>query len=344
MGWFRRRQVSVGLDIGSRYVKVVQVSHAGDVPEVSRIAMRPLSNAPADLPDAAPVVETVAGLLRDAGLSGQDVVTGVGGHDVIVKRIELERMEPSELREVIRWEAEQHLPFDTADVELDFQILTPGDPMDVLLVAAKRDLVRTTAEVARAAGLAVQVMDVDGFALYNALARNHPDATEGVVVLADIGWRTTTMVVVEEGIPAVTRDLPFGVRSLRNTVQREMGLSRQSAEATVRGRQVSSDLRAVIESGADEIAMGLGRAAAFLKTRPADLGPGRVYLSGGGARIPGFSQSLGRILNVETRIANPFEQVPVRPDACVDTTLEEVAPMLQLSLGLALRVPARSRR
>ncbi len=344
MGWFRRRQVSVGLDIGSRYVKVVQVSHAGDVPEVSRIAMSPLPNTPEDVPDALPVVDAVAGLLRDAGLRGQDGVTGVGGHDVIVKRVELERMEPSELREVIRWEAEQHLPFDTADVELDFQILTPGDPMDVLLVAAKRDLVRSTAEVAGAAGLAVQVIDVDGFALYNALARNHPDATEGVVVLADIGWRTTTMVVVEEGIPAVTRDLPFGIRSLRNTVQREMGLSRQAAEAKVRGRETSPDLRTVIESGADEIAMGLGRAAAFLKTRPVDLGPGRVYLSGGGARIPGFSQSLGRILNVETLIANPFEQVPVRPDACVDVRLEEVAPMLQLSVGLALRTPARSRR
>ncbi len=342
MRWFARRQVSIGLDIGSGYVKVVQVSHAGDVPEVSRIAMRPLPDTE-DVSDAAPVVETVAGLLRDAGLRGRDVVAGVGGHDVIVKKIEVERMKPSELREVIRWKAEQHLPFDTADVELDFQILTPGDPMDVLLVAAKRDLVKSTVEVARAAGLAVQVMDVDGFALYNALAHNHSEATEGVVVLADVGWETTTMVVVEEGIPAVTRDLPFGVRSLRDSVQRETGLGRRPAEAMVRGREMSSEVRAVIEFGADEIAMGVERAAAFLKTRPADLGLGRVYLSGGGARIPGFSQSLGRILNVETLIANPFEQVPVRPDACVDVKLEEVAPMLLLSVGLALRSPARSR-
>ena len=343
MGWFTRGRVSVGLDIGSRYVKLVQASHAGDVPEVSRIAMRPLPGGGDDVREAAPVVETVAGLFRDAGVRGREVVTGVGGHDVIVKRIEVERMKPSELREVIRWEAEQHLPFDTANVELDFQILASGNPMDVLLVAAKRELVESTAGIASAAGLAVEVVDVDGFALCNALTHNHPEAAEGVVVVADIGWETTTAVVVEEGIPAVTRDLPFGVRSLCDGVGRQAGLGLRSAEAMVRGRRMSSELKAAIDRAADEIAMGLERASAFLKTRSADLGLGRVYLSGGGARTPGFAEALGRILSVETHVANPFERVPVRPDALAEGKLEEIAPMLLLPVGLALRSPARGR-
>ncbi len=343
MRLFSRSQVCVGLDVGSRYVKVVRVNHSGDVPEVSYIGMRPLPDAGEGVPDAAPVVETVAGLFRDAGLKSCDVVTSVGGHDVIVKRFEMERMRRSELREVIRWEAEKHLPFDTGNVELDFQILTSGDPMEVLLVAAKRELVKSTAEIARAAGLTVQVMDVDGFALHNALVHNHPESTEGIAVLADVGWETTTMVVVDEGVPAVTRDLPFGIRSLHENVQEEAGLDRLFAEAELRAPEVSSELKAVIEFGADEIAMGVDRAAAFLKTRPADLGLGRIYLSGGGARLPGFAQALGRILSVETHVANPFERVPVRPDACVGVRLEDVAPMLLLPLGLALRAPAGSR-
>jgi len=102
-------------------------------------------------------------------------------------------------------------------------------------------------------------------------------------------------------------------------------------------------LQAVIESAADEMAVGLGRASAFLKTRSADLGLGRVYLSGGGARIPGLAEALGRILSVETHVANPFERIPVRPDACVDVELEEVAPMLLLPVGLALRPMPRGR-
>lgn len=343
MGWFRRGRVSVGLDIGRRYLKVVQVSHAGHAPEVSRIAMRPLAEASDDARDGGPVAEAVVELFRDARLNAREVVTGVGGHEVIVKRVQLERMKASELREVIRWEAEQHLPFDTASVELDFQILTPGNPMDVLLVAAKRDLVENATEVVRAAGLAVEVLDVDGFALNNALIHNHPEAAEGVALVADIGWETTTVVVAEEGVPAATRDLHFGVRTLCEAARREAGLDERSTEAMIRGRATSPGLQEVIELAADEMAVGLERASAFLKTRPADLGVGRVYLSGGGSRIPGFAEVLGRILAVETHVANPFEQVPVRPDACVDIELEEIAPMLLLPLGLALRSSARSR-
>lgn len=343
MGWFRRGRVSVGLDVGSRYLKVVQVNHAGHAPEVSRIAMCPLTEASDDARGGVPVGEAMVELFRGAGLNGREVVTGVGGHDVIVKRVELERMRRSELRDVIRWEAEQHLPFDTASVELDFQILTSGNPMDVLLVAAKRDLVKSATEVVHAAGLAVEVVDVDGFALNNALTHNHPEAAEGVVLVADIGWKTTTVVVAEEGIPAATRDLHFGVRSLCESARREVGLDARSTESMIRERRMSPELQHVIELAADEMAVGLERASAFLKTRPADPGLGRVYLSGGGSRIPGFAEALGRILAVETHVANPFEQVPVRPDACVDVDLEEVAPMLLLPLGLALRSSARSR-
>lgn len=342
MGWFRRGQVSLGLDVGSRYLKVVQVSHSGRAPEVSRIAMRALTNGD-DARAKASVVEALVELFRDSGLARREVVTGLGGHDVIAKRIEMERMKPSELREVIRWEAEQHLPFDTSSVELDFQIVASGDPMDVLLVAAKRDLVHDATETVHAAGLAVEVLDVDGFALSNALIHNHPEAAEGVVMAADIGWKTTTVVVVEEGIPAVTRDFHFGVRSLCEAAERETGLETRSAEAMIRGRRVSPGLQTVIEFAADEMAAGMGRASAFLKTRPSDLGLGRVYLSGGGALVPGLAEALGRILSIETHVANPFERIPVRPDACVDVDLEEIAPMLLLPVGLALRSSPRSR-
>lgn len=343
MGWFRRGRVSIGLDVGSRYLKVVQVSHAGSAPEVSRIAVRALTEAGGGAHAGAAVVEAIVKLFRDSGLRGRQVVTGVGGHDVIVKRVELERMKPSELREVIRWEAEQHLPFDTASVELDFQILSSGDPMDVLLVAAKRDLVHGATDIVSAAGLGLEVLDVDGFALGNALIHNHPEAADGIVMVADMGWETTTVVVVEEGIPAVTRDLHFGVRALCKTVQRETGLETRALEAMIRGQRVSPDLQSVIEVAVDEMAVELERASAFLKTRPADLGLGRVYLSGGGARIPGLADALGRILSVETHVANPFEQIPVRPDACVGVELEEIAPMLLLPVGLALRSCSRSR-
>ena len=147
MGLFGRSKQSVGLDIGSGFVKVVVVDHSGDQPEVSGVAMRPLvadAIVEGEVMDPGLVADTIRDVFREIGAKGKDVITAVGGHDVIIKKIEMDRMKESDAREVIRWEAEQHVPFDIKSVELDFQILDPlgeGLQMQVLLVAAKRERV-----------------------------------------------------------------------------------------------------------------------------------------------------------------------------------------------------------
>jgi type IV pilus assembly protein PilM len=123
------------------------------------------------------VADTVRGLFQESGLKGVDVVTAVGGHDVIIKKIQMDRMKESDAREVIRWEAEQHVPFDIKSVELDFQILNPhgdGLQMEVLLVAAKRELVDNKVALLQDAGVTPRVIDVDAFALHNAFEHNYP--------------------------------------------------------------------------------------------------------------------------------------------------------------------------
>ena len=147
MGLFGRKKSTVGLDIGSGFVKLVEVDHSGDQPEVARVAMLPLAAdaiVEGEVMDPGLVSETVQGLIEASGIKAKDIVTAVGGHDVIIKKIEMDRMKETDAREVIRWEAEQHVPFDIKSVELDFQILDPDDEelqMEVLLVAAKRELV-----------------------------------------------------------------------------------------------------------------------------------------------------------------------------------------------------------
>ena len=175
MSLFGRKRSSIGLDIGSGFVKVVEVDHSGDQPEVVRVAMRPLlpdAIVEGEIMDYGLVSDTVRGLFQETGLKGADVVTAVGGHDVIIKKIEMDRMKESDAREVIRWEAEQHVPFDIKSVEIDFQILNPHDDglqMEVLLVAAKRELVDNKVALLQDAGVAPRVIDVDAFALHNAL-------------------------------------------------------------------------------------------------------------------------------------------------------------------------------
>jgi type IV pilus assembly protein PilM len=344
MALFGRKRTSIGLDIGSGFVKVVEVDHSGDQPEVVRVAMRPLlpdAIVEGEIMDYGLVSEAVQGLFEDLGLKGADVVTAVGGHDVIIKKIEMDRMKEADAREVIRWEAEQHVPFDIKSVELDFQILDPeadGLQMQVLLVAAKRELVDNKVGLLQDAGVNPVIIDVDAFALHNAFEHNYPHSLGGIIALVNVGHETTNVNILEDGIPILTRDIPFGSRKIREDLQRERGLTAEQAEDVVQARETVHDLASFVESSADEVAVGIERASAFLMTREDGDSVGRIYLSGGGARIPGMAQTLGRRMGVPTELVNSFERTPVQPSAARDVSIDEAAPMLLLPLGLALRV------
>jgi type IV pilus assembly protein PilM len=344
MGLFGRKKTSIGLDIGSGFVKVVEVDHSGAQPEVSRVAMRALlpdAIVEGEIMDYGLVSETVRGLFQDLGIKNAEVVTAIGGHDVIIKKIQMDRMKESDAREVIRWEAEQHVPFDIKSVELDFQILNPheeGMQMEVLLVAAKRELVDNKVGLLQDAGINPVIIDVDAFALHNAFEHNYPEAQDGIIALVNVGHETTNVNILENGIPILTRDIPFGSRRIREDLQRERGLTAEQAEDVVQARETVDDLERFVDASADEIAVGIERASAFLMTREDGETLGKIFLSGGGARVPGMVEALGRRMNVETRLVNPFERVPVRPGAAGEVSIEEAAPMLLLPLGLALRL------
>jgi type IV pilus assembly protein PilM len=265
----------------------------------------------------------------------------VGGRDVIIKKIQIERVKEQQARELMRWEAEQHVPFDMESVELDFQILDPDGTdldMDVLLVAAKRELVDAKVRLLSDAGLTPAIVDVDAFALHNAFELNHPDAMQGVVALINIGHEITNINIVDNGVPILTRDIAVGTRRFREDLQRERGLAAEEAETLLRGHDHSPHLEAVVESRGEEIAVGVERAAAFLASSSRSAEPLRgIYLSGGGARVPGLAESLGRRLRLPVELANPLANVRVRDAALQGMVTDEVAPLLMLPVGLALR-------
>ena len=182
MGLFGRNATTVGLDIGSGLIKLVAISHASGGPVLTKVAFTSVVNdaiVEGEVMDPGIVAEAIQGLIASAGIKAKKVVTAVGGRDVIIKKIQMERMKETEAREVMRWEAEQHVPFDMDNVELDFQILDPdgeGLQMSVLLVAAKRELIENKVALLAEVGLEPGVIDVDAFALHNAFEINYPDA------------------------------------------------------------------------------------------------------------------------------------------------------------------------
>ncbi|MDH3455782.1 MAG: pilus assembly protein PilM, partial [Gemmatimonadota bacterium] len=243
--------------------------------------------------------------------------------------------------EVVRWEAQQHVPFDIEGVELDFQILDPdaqGLQMEVLLVAAKRDLVEDKVQLLSQAGLAPAVVDVDAFALHNAFEVNYPDAMRGGVALLNLGHEVTNVNILLNGVPLLTRDLAVGTRKFREDLQRERGMSPEDADALLQGYELTSDLEPYVKNRGEEVAVGLERASAFLQTGGGDVGSvERVYCCGGGARIPGLMDSLSQRLRMPVQIATPLQRMQAQ-DGVFDTiNPDEVGPLLMLATGLALR-------
>jgi type IV pilus assembly protein PilM len=251
----------------------------------------------------------------------------------------MDRMSEPDAREVIRWEAEQHVPFDMENVQLDFQILDPhgtGPQMRVLLVAAKRELIENRLSLLADAGLTPAVIDVDAFALHNAFEQNYPDAKRGLIALVNIGHETSNINLLEHGVPILVRDIPFGSRRLREALQRERGFTAEQAENTLQGKG-ANDIRSLLDERVDELAVGIERAAAFIVAQSGGEGIGRVFLSGGGAAIPGMVGALGQRLGVRTEVANPLQRVAVKPEVMQAVPIDEFGPMLMLPVGLALR-------
>jgi type IV pilus assembly protein PilM len=347
MALFGRSKRTVGLDIGSGLVKVAVIDHSGDVPELTNIAIEPLlpdAIVEGEVMDPGIVTEAIRNVMQAAGVKTRDVATAVGGRDVIIKKIQIERVKEQQARELMRWEAEQHVPFDMESVELDFQILDPyseGMEMSVLLVAAKRDLVSNKIGLLTDAGLNPTVVDVDAFALHNAFEANYPDAMNGVVALVNIGHEVTNINILDSGIPILTRDITVGTRRFREDLQRERGLSAEDAEALLRGYDRSSHLDSVLESRGEEIAIGVERAAAFLSSssRSGELLKA-VYTCGGGSRIPGLNDMLANRLRQRVVQASPLARIHVKPGALDSVLTDEIAPLLMLPIGLALRQAA----
>lgn len=338
-----RPQVSTGLDIGSSFVKAVSIDHSKPEPELVRLCVRPL-DPPAivdgEVMDRGALAETVRSVMKTAAPRRASVIVGIGGHDVIIRKIDIERMSPAHARDAIRWEAEQQVPFDMDSIHLDFQILDPqaDEPhMSVLLVAAKQELIEDSLRLLAEAGVRPAIVDVDAFALHNAFEHGHGPLTHGLSALVHVGHESTNVNIVEDGVPVLVRNVPFGSRRVQDWLERERGLGTAAAAAIIRdGNAQGTDMRAFLTRRADELAIGVERAVAFVTAQSASR-LDRIFLSGGGARIPGVAEAIRRRVGTPCELVSPLDRIAVRPEAIGDVELERIAPMLTLCVGLALR-------
>jgi len=338
-----RCRTTVGLDIGSSSIKVVEIEQRGGEPRLVNYGMAelvPEAIVEGEIMDRQLVVEAIQNLFESRSIRHRRVATGVSGRGVIVKKITMDRLSPQDARQAIQWEAEQHVPYDINDVSLDFEILdTDVGPsrMQVLLVAAKRDLVSGHADLIREAGLQPTIIDVNSFAVQNAAAHNYDFLAGEVVALLNVGAELTNVNLVQGGVPLYTQDLSMGGDTFLDGLQKKYQVTRPEALAALRASEGESvlDLAPVLKAFCADLGSALDRSLVYLKSNGDADHIDRILLSGGGALIRGLRPALSERLKVPVEVTDPLRKVEHAASGAGD--VPEFAPQLTVGIGLALR-------
>src|SRR6186997_2786428 len=339
----------VGLDIGSSAVKAVELKSAGKGFKVTAFAIEPIppdSIVDGAIIDGAAVTDAIRRLFENKAFKTKEVAASLSGNAVIVKKITLPVMTQTELDESIYWEAEQYIPFDIQDVNLDYQILDPGTgpdsrgSMEVLLVAAKKEKIGDYTGVIAQAGRSAVIVDVDAFALQNAFDVNYGLEGGQVVVLLNAGASAININILQGDQSVFTRDISMGGNAYTEAVQKELDLPFESAEQLKKGIPVDGatfeEAQPVLHAVTENVLLEIQKTFDFFKASASTDQIDRIMLSGGASRVDGFHQMVQERFNTPVEDFDPFRTVTWDAKK-LGGEPADMAPSAAVAVGLALR-------
>jgi type IV pilus assembly protein PilM len=345
-GLFKKKKDLVGIDIGSSSVKLVQLWQTREGYQLLNAAIMPLPpEAIVDnsLMDTAAVVDAVKNLVASLGIKSKEAACSISGNAVIIRKITLPAMTSEELEDQISWEAEQYIPFDIKDVHIDFQILGPDaiDPskIQVLLVASKKDIINDYVALFNDAGLSLNVMDVDSFAVQNAFELNS-EMSDEVRALVNVGAGVMNINVVKAETSLFTRDVQMGGNQYTEEIQKQLGVSTQEAETMkmLAAEQQGGPLADVIGRVNDSLAQEIRRSVDFYNsTASGEERITRVSICGGCSKMAGLKEAVSAKLGMDVELLNPFKRIKCNEKDFDPEYLQEIAPLMAVGVGLAIR-------
>jgi type IV pilus assembly protein PilM len=337
----------VGVDIGSSSIKVAEITEKrGGARALVGFGYHPLPDdtiVDGHIMDTGAVIEGLGKLFHKA--KRRDVALRVSGHSVIIKKITMPQMNASELEEQINWEAAEHIPFDLAEVQIDWNVLNQRPEerqMDVLLVAAKREEINDLTNLAVEAKLKPKVVDLDAFTVQNAFEAGYgappPDQT---VVLIHVGASLSTLNILAQGTTSFTRDIANGGNHITEEIQRSLGISAEEAEAYKCGGDgrglVPREVPEIISQVVDQLAGEIQRSLDFYLATSGGSEVSRVLVSGGTANIRALLDAIERRCRVPVERLDPL-RVALPEGRRVDQALLQArAAQATVAVGLALR-------
>ncbi len=345
----------VGLDIGSHAIKVAEIEDTKKGKVLKNFGMIGLPRN-AIIEGAIKEMEIVSSaiktLFKNLKINNKNVATSISGYSVIVKKISITRREETELEGSIHEEAEQYIPFDIHDVNLDYEVLSAQERgeaeeredsglMDVMLVAAKKDIVDDYVSLIQLAGLNPAILDVDAFALQNAFELSVEDV-KGCYALVNVGTEELGINVVKDGVSIFTRDSSFGGFQINEGIMSKFEIAYEEAEKIkLGGTKVESKDKGKLEEIFSGVVSGwvneIKRALDFLVTTYPDQSIEKIFISGGSSRIQGFQKYLEMETDIPVAELNPFSNLQINEKLFDPKYLSYMAPQAAVAVGLALR-------
>jgi type IV pilus assembly protein PilM len=338
----------VGLDIGSSSVKAVELSKKGANLQLLNLGFENLQTdtiVDGQIMELNNVSNVISHIFTEHQIRTNRVVAGVSGHSVIVKNIVLPQMSSEELQESFSWHAEEHIPFDIADVNLDYELTgKSSETLHVLMAACKSDKIANVKQAIQLAGKHPVIIDVDAFALQNCYELNYQPKAGEVVALLNIGAATMNINILNGSRSVFARDASVGGSQYTSLLQKELGLSFEQAEGVKRGMPLPDGveprpIQPIIETVSDTLALEMKKTVDFYRATAQD-GEGtiqKILLAGGGSKLPGLAEFLGRRFEMPVEVFDPFRRIEVDERKFDPDYMREIVPEMAVAVGLALR-------
>ena len=348
MDFFKKKDL-FGLDIGTNSLKIAQLKKTNKGFDLMKAGIKVLPEgviSEDEILDRKTIVSAIKELIQEQKITTKNVSTSVSGRSVIVKRIKLPQMSEDELMESILFEAEQYIPFDINDVNLDFQIMNNAKPkeegqMDVLLVAVKKERIQDIISIIKDADLIPTVVDIDVFALENQYEINYQKDMDHYIVLLDIGADTMNMNILWEGETIFTRDASLGGNNYSKILQNTLSLDASQVEKIKMGEKIEEitdeQINPLKESFYEEIMSEIQRSFDYFRATADDTPIAKILLSGGTSKIDNIDQVLSKRFEIEVEKSNPFKKIQINPNQFDLNRLADIAPMMAVVMGLSIR-------
>ena len=344
---FGKKDNLVGLDIGSRSVKAAQIVDSKRGPMLKDFGIMDIAHGAIEegtINDPESVAQTIQQLFKSYNIKESNVAVSIGGYSVIVKKINVQTMAEEQLQETIHFEAEQYIPFDISDVNLDFQILgeneTNPNQMNVFLVAAKKEMVNDYINLVNLAGLNPCIVDVEAFALQNTFEAGY-DVQDDNIALIDIGASKTSLNILKGSSSVFMRDVSLGCGQINQKIMSLIECTFDEAEQLKYGdnpdRLTPEDLKGIVSSVVTDWCTEIRRALDFFYSTYPEEQIKRIILSGGGANISEFRELLATEASAEVESIDPFQNFQIDGKNFDDAFIEQIRPQAAISMGLAMR-------